>query len=137
MKISEFLLKVPSLARSVPKPLKVPSLARSVPKPLKVPSLARSVQKPLKCLVLHVLCPILVWGKPERGKPEGSRRVTAIAVDPYTFSLARWATKEGDISVFFTCVAAHRGDGRNNFLYVRDGPSKSGPSKIFLVRDIF
>ena len=40
-------LKVPSLARSVPKPLKVPSLARSVPKPLKVPSLARSVPKPL------------------------------------------------------------------------------------------
>ena len=33
---------MPSLARSVPKPLKVPSLARSVPKPLKVPSLARS-----------------------------------------------------------------------------------------------
>ena len=40
-------LKVPSLARSVPKPLKVPSLARSVSKPLKVPSLARSVPKPL------------------------------------------------------------------------------------------
>ena len=39
---------MPSLARSVPKPLKVPSLARSVPKPLKVPSLARSVSKPLK-----------------------------------------------------------------------------------------
>ena len=39
-------LKVPSLARSVLKPLKVPSLARSVPKPLKVPSLARSVPKP-------------------------------------------------------------------------------------------
>ena len=39
---------MPSLARSVPKPLKVPSLARSVPKPLKVPSLARSVPKPLK-----------------------------------------------------------------------------------------
>ena len=37
---------VPSLARSVPKPLKVPSLARSVPKLLKVPSLARSVPKP-------------------------------------------------------------------------------------------
>ena len=41
-------LKVPSLARSLPKPLKVPSVARSVPEPLKVPSLARSVQKPLK-----------------------------------------------------------------------------------------
>ena len=39
---------MPSLARSVLKPLKVPSLARSVPKPLKVPSLARSVPKPLK-----------------------------------------------------------------------------------------
>ena len=38
---------MPSLARSVPKPLKVPSLARSVPKPLKVPSLACSVPKPL------------------------------------------------------------------------------------------
>ena len=38
---------MPSLARSVPKPLKVPSLARSVPKPIKVPSLARSVPKPL------------------------------------------------------------------------------------------
>ena len=37
---------MPSLARSVPKPLKVPSLARSVHKPLKVPSLARSVLKP-------------------------------------------------------------------------------------------
>ena len=35
---------MPSLARSVSKPLKVPSLARSVPKPLKVPSLARSVR---------------------------------------------------------------------------------------------
>ena len=39
---------MPSLARSVPKPLKVSSLARSVQKPLKVPSLARSVPKPLK-----------------------------------------------------------------------------------------
>ena len=39
---------MPSLSRSVPKPLKVPSLARSVQKPLKVPSLARSVPKPLK-----------------------------------------------------------------------------------------
>ena len=37
---------MPSLARSVSKPIKVPSLARSVPKPLKVPSLARSVPKP-------------------------------------------------------------------------------------------
>ena len=45
-KIFEIYLKVPSLARSVSKPLKVPSLARSVRKPLKVPSLARSVLKP-------------------------------------------------------------------------------------------
>ena len=50
-----YFLKVPSLARSVlkplrvgsvPKPLKVPSLARSVPKPLKASNLARSVPKP-------------------------------------------------------------------------------------------
>ena len=40
-------LKVPSLTRSVPKTLKVPILACSVPKPLKVPSLAHSVPKPL------------------------------------------------------------------------------------------
>ena len=40
----------------------MPSLARSVRKPLKVPSLARSVQKPLKCLVLHVLFfRVLIW----------------------------------------------------------------------------
>ena len=45
-KRSKFGLKMPSLARSVPKPLKVHSLARSVTKPLKVPSLARSVPKP-------------------------------------------------------------------------------------------
>ena len=44
----KFVLKVPSLACSVPKPLNVLSLARSVPKPLKVPSLARSMLKPLK-----------------------------------------------------------------------------------------
>ena len=43
----EIFFKIPSLARSVPKPLKVPSLARSVPKPLKVPNLAHSVPKPL------------------------------------------------------------------------------------------
>ena len=30
-----------------------------------------------KCLVLHVLCPSLVWEK-----PEGSKPVTTIAVDP-------------------------------------------------------
>ena len=38
---------MPSLARSVPKPLKVSILAPSVPEPLKVPSFARSVPKPL------------------------------------------------------------------------------------------
>ena len=37
---------MPSLVRSVQKPLNVPSLARSVTKPLKVPSLSRSVPKP-------------------------------------------------------------------------------------------
>ena len=36
---------MPSLARSVSKPLKVPSLAGSVSEPLKMPSLARSVPK--------------------------------------------------------------------------------------------
>ena len=39
-------LKVPSHASSMPKPLKEPSLTIPVPKPLKVPSLARSVPKP-------------------------------------------------------------------------------------------
>ena len=34
---SKRTIKVPSLARSVPKPLEVPSLARFVHKPLKVP----------------------------------------------------------------------------------------------------
>ena len=42
---------MPSLARSVHKPLKVPSLARSVLKPLKEPTLARSVPKPLSIFV--------------------------------------------------------------------------------------
>ena len=46
---AKFLLKVPSLARSGPKPLKVPSLARSVP------SLARSVPKPLSIFALDLL----------------------------------------------------------------------------------
>ena len=48
VEIFEIFLKMPSLARSMPKTLKVPSLARSVLKPLKVTSLARSVPKPLK-----------------------------------------------------------------------------------------
>ena len=43
---------MPSLARSLPKPLKEPSLARSVLKPLKVSSLARSVPKPLSILAI-------------------------------------------------------------------------------------
>ena len=46
---------MPSLARSVPKPLKVPSLALSVPKPVKVPSLARSVPKPLSIFAVDLL----------------------------------------------------------------------------------
>ena len=58
-------LKVPSLARSVPKPLKVPSLARSVPKPLKVPSLARSVPKPL---LIFVVCVCVGGGWREEGE---------------------------------------------------------------------
>ena len=43
----------------------------------------------------------------------------------------------GDNLVFSTCVAAHWGGEEKYFVYVRDGPSKSGPSKIFLVGDIF
>ena len=45
----------------------MPSLARSVPKPLKVPSLARSVHKPLS-----------IFGRSRRAPAV----VTAIAVDP-------------------------------------------------------
>ena len=67
---------MPSLARSVPKPLKVPSLARYVPKPLKVPSLARSVPKPLLIERTKRVSPNhrseAVWGR-----PEGTRRVTS------------------------------------------------------------
>ena len=61
---------MPSLARSVLKPLKVPSLARSVPKPLKVPSLARSVPKPLffvTSLARSVPKP-LNWGRRGRAR---------------------------------------------------------------------
>ena len=47
---------MPSLARSVPKPLKRPSLARSAQKP-QVPSLARSVHKPPLIFALDDLCP--------------------------------------------------------------------------------
>ena len=71
---------MPSLARSVPKPLKVPSLARSVHKPLKVPSLARSVLKPLKkpSLARSVPKPLSIFvrrteGEELSGKP--SQRV--------------------------------------------------------------
>ena len=53
---------MPSLTRSVPKPLKVPSLAHSVQKPLKVPSLARSVPKPLSIFVVSKC-----MGNPGRG----------------------------------------------------------------------
>ena len=65
---SKFWLKVPSLARSVPKPLKVPSLARSVPKPLLIERTKRVSPNHRS---------EAVWGR-----PEGSRRVTTIAVDP-------------------------------------------------------
>ena len=65
---------MPSLARSLPKPLKVPSLARSVPKPLRVTSLARSVPKPLKCLVLHVLRQSKEKEKEEKKKKEKKRK---------------------------------------------------------------
>ena len=41
---------MPSLARSVPKPLKVPSLARSVPKPLKVPTVRTAEDRQKKGL---------------------------------------------------------------------------------------
>ena len=50
------LLKVPSLARSMRKPLKVASLARSVPKPLKVPSLARYAKVPSLARYVPKLC---------------------------------------------------------------------------------
>ena len=40
-KVFEIFLKVPSLARSGPKPLKVPSLARSAPNPLSIFTLDR------------------------------------------------------------------------------------------------
>ena len=43
----------------------------------------------------------------------------------------------GDVSVFFTYVAAHRGGQEKYFFYVRDGSSQSGSSEIWLVGDIF
>ena len=57
---------MPSLARSVSKPLKVPSLARSLPKPLNMPSLARSVHKLLKVpsLARDVLKPTFLRCRP-------------------------------------------------------------------------
>ena len=72
---------MPSLARSVPKPLKVPSLARSVPKPLKVHSLARSVragvgagagakEEEKKAISTQAVC-----------IPPGSLRVSAASID--------------------------------------------------------
>ena len=65
---------MPSLARSVPKPLKVPSLARSVPKPLKMPSLARSVAKPLKVpsLARSVPKPLLIELREAGGHQPGT-----------------------------------------------------------------
>ena len=65
---------MPSLARSVPKPLKVPSLARSVPKPLKIPSLARSVAKPLKVpsLARSVPKPLLIELREAEGHQPGT-----------------------------------------------------------------
>ena len=66
-------LKVPSLARSVHKPLKVTSLARSVLKPLKEPSLARSVPKPLSIFALHVLCPSHSQSSLSTSYPAGRR----------------------------------------------------------------
>ena len=53
----------------------MPSLARSVPKPLKVPSLARSVPTPLKCLVLHVLCPSLNKREKRREEKKEKKKV--------------------------------------------------------------
>ena len=63
---------MPSLARSVPKPLKVPSLARSVPKPQKVPSLARSVPKPLKVPIFARSVP-KAFKVEQEGEVEGAK----------------------------------------------------------------
>ena len=82
--MSANILKGPSLARSVPKPLKVPSLARSVPKPLKGPSLARSVPKPLKV-------PSLARSVPKAfkmGQEEGAKRHYALRHEPLSIFVA-------------------------------------------------
>ena len=73
---------MPSLARSVPKPLKVPSLARSVQKPLKVPSLARSVPKPHKIGQAQA-CERGGEGGGEAGapKPVGFQPLSLVAAD--------------------------------------------------------
>ena len=89
---------MPSLARSVPKPLKVPSLARSVPKPLKVPSLARSVPKPrvgeaggLQTCHYH-RCRPLPAGRRQRGNeyrlPKVNRRQRGTSTDSRKLSSA-------------------------------------------------
>ena len=73
VKIKQFWSKVPSLGRSVAKPLKVPSLALSVPKPLRVPSLARSVPKLL--LIVSECRP------PSPGVKERSDRLSLVLRD--------------------------------------------------------
>ena len=72
---------MPSLARSVPKPLKVPSLARSVQKPLKVPSLARSVPKPLKMGQAQACERAGGGGGAGAHKPGGSQPLSLFAAD--------------------------------------------------------
>ena len=71
---------MPSLARSVPKPLKVSSLARSVQKPLKVPSLARSVPKPLKMGQAQA-CERAGGGGAGAPKPVGFQPLSLFAAD--------------------------------------------------------
>ena len=100
--MSANILKGPSLARSVPKPLKVPSLARSVPKPLKGPSLARSVPKPLKV-------PSLARSVPKAfkmGQEEGAKRHYALRHEPLLLFTAdllpRWLDVKNLMSVPFS-----------------------------------
>ena len=87
---------VPSLARSVPKPLKVPSLARSVPKPLKIPSLARSVAKPLKVpsLARSVPKPLLIELREAGGHQPGTYEPLLIfAADLLLSWLWKWVSE--------------------------------------------
>ena len=93
----KFVLKVPSLARSVPKPLKVLSLARFVPKPLKLPSLARSVPKFLKVpsLARSVPKPLKVG---QEGEGEGAStkavctRAFSAASTPFQLVVDAWGS---------------------------------------------